>query len=72
VLRTTLRDRRARRPLRADTIANSQNLTATKEQVIIEHILKLVARGFPLRLTAVANIANSLRAKRGLGYIGLN
>jgi uncharacterized protein YoaH (UPF0181 family) len=72
VLQTTLRDRRARRPLRADTIANSQNLTATKEQVIIEHILKLVARGFPLRLTAVANIANSLRAKRGLGYIGLN
>jgi uncharacterized protein YoaH (UPF0181 family) len=72
VLRTTLRDRRARRPLRADTIANSRNLTATKEQVIVKHILKLVARGFSLRLAAVANIANSLRVERSLGYIGLN
>jgi hypothetical protein len=43
VPQTTLRDRRARRPSRADTIANSQNLTTTKEQVIVEHILKLVA-----------------------------
>jgi hypothetical protein len=72
VPRTTLRDRRARRPLRADTMANLRNLTATKEQVIIKHILKLVARGFPLRLAAVADIANSLRVERGLGYISLN
>jgi uncharacterized protein YoaH (UPF0181 family) len=72
VPRTTLRDRRARRPLRADTIANLRNLTATEEQVIIEYILKLVARGFPLRLAAVADMANSLRAKRNLGYVGLN
>jgi uncharacterized protein YoaH (UPF0181 family) len=53
-------------------MANLRNLTATKEQVIIEHILKLVARGFPLRLAAVANIANSLRAERNLGYVSLN
>jgi hypothetical protein len=72
VPRTTLRNRHARRPSRADTIANLRNLTATKEQVIVKYILKLVARGFPLRLVAVANIANSLRTKRGLGYIGLN
>jgi hypothetical protein len=72
VPRTTLRDRRAGRPLRADTIANSRNLTATKEQVIVKHILELVTRGFPLRLAAVADMANSLRAERGLGYIGLN
>jgi uncharacterized protein YoaH (UPF0181 family) len=72
VPRTTLRDRRAGRPSRADTMANSRNLTATEEQVIVEHILELVARGFPLRLAAVADMANSLRAERGLGYIGLN
>jgi uncharacterized protein YoaH (UPF0181 family) len=72
VLRTTLRDRRAGRPSRADTMANLRNLTATEEQVIVEHILELVARGFPLRLAAVADIANSLRAECGLGYIGLN
>jgi hypothetical protein len=53
-------------------MANSRNLTNTKEQVIIKHILELVARGFPPRLAAVADIANSLRAERGLGYIGLN
>jgi hypothetical protein len=40
--------------------------------VIIEHILELVTRGFPLRLAAVADMANSLRAKRNLGHIGLN
>jgi uncharacterized protein YoaH (UPF0181 family) len=72
VPRTTLRDRRAGRPLRADTMANLRNLTATEEQVIVEHILELVARGFPLRLVAVADMANSLRVERGLGYIGLN
>jgi hypothetical protein len=40
--------------------------------VIIEHILYLVKRGFPPRLLAVADMANSLRAERGLGYISLN
>ena len=72
VSKTTLRKWRARRPLRADTIANLRNLTNTKEQVIVKHILELVARGFPLRLAAVANIANSLRAERNLGYVSLN
>jgi hypothetical protein len=72
VPRTTPRDRRARRPSRADTMANLRNLTTTKEQVIVKYILKLVARGFPLRLAAVANIANSLRAERNLGYVSLN
>ena len=67
-----LRKQRARRPLHADTIANLQNLTNTKEQVIVKHILKLIARGFLLRLAAVADIANSLRAKRNLGYVSLN
>jgi uncharacterized protein YoaH (UPF0181 family) len=67
-----LRKQRARRPLRADTIANLQNLTNTKEQVIVKYILKLIAQGFPLRLAAIANIANSLRAERNLGHISLN
>jgi hypothetical protein len=35
--------------------------------MVIEYILKLVARGFPPRLVAVANIANSLRAKCNIG-----
>ena len=40
--------------------------------MIVEHILELVARRFLPRLLAVANIANSLRAKRSLGHVGLN
>jgi hypothetical protein len=35
--------------------------------VLIKHILKLVVRGFPLRLAAIANIANSLRVERNIG-----
>ena len=72
MLQTTLYNRRAREPLYTDTIANLQNLTTTKEQVIIKHVLKLVTQGFPLRLAAVANIANSLCTKHNLGYISLN
>jgi hypothetical protein len=35
--------------------------------VVVKHILKLVTRGFPPRLAAIADIANSLRAKRNIG-----
>jgi hypothetical protein len=51
---------------------NSRNLTNTKERVIVEHIVDLVKRGFPRWLQDVADIANSLRAERGLGYVSLN
>ena len=40
--------------------------------MIVEHILYLVERGFPPRLSAVADMANSLRAERGLGHVSLN
>ena len=40
--------------------------------MIVEHILELIARGFPPRLAAVADIANSLRAERNLGHVSLN
>jgi hypothetical protein len=51
---------------------NLRNLTDTEERVIVEHIVDLVERGFPCRLQDVADMANSLRAERGLGYVGLN
>jgi uncharacterized protein YoaH (UPF0181 family) len=50
----------------------SQSLTTTEEQVIVGYILELDARGFSPWLAAIANIANSLRAERGIGYVGLN
>jgi hypothetical protein len=40
--------------------------------VIVEYILELVTRGFPPKLAAVADIANSLRAERRIGYISFN
>jgi hypothetical protein len=66
----TLSDRRAGRPSRADCEPNSMNLTRTEEDVLAEHILDLVTRGFPPRLAAVADMANSLRAERNLGQVG--
>jgi hypothetical protein len=44
---TTLSNRRAGKPLRADTIPNLSNLTKPKEDVIIKHVLNLIKRGFP-------------------------
>jgi hypothetical protein len=40
--------------------------------VLVEHILDLATRGFPPRLAAVADMANSLRAERQLGHVGTN
>jgi hypothetical protein len=72
VPQSTLSDQRARRRSRADYRPYLRNLDNNKEKVVIQHILKLVARGFPPRLAAVADIANSLHAKRNLGPVGLN
>ena len=48
------------------------NLTKLKEGVVAEYILDLNLRGFPPRLADVANMANSLRAKRNLGQVSQN
>ena len=48
------------------------NLTKLEEGVVVEHILELVTRGFPPRLAVVADMANSLRAERNLGPVGVN
>jgi hypothetical protein len=68
----TLSDRCAGKPSRADTIPNSRNLTKPEEDVIIEHVLDLIERGFPPRLADIADMANSLRAERNLGQVGIN
>jgi hypothetical protein len=47
------------------------NLDKAKEEVTVKHILDLVKRGFPPQFADVADIANSLRAERNLGYAGL-
>jgi hypothetical protein len=51
---------------------NLSNLTKLEEDVVAKHIINLVKRGFPPRLAEVADIANSLRIERNIGYISLN
>ena len=70
VPRTTLRHRRAGQPLQADRRPTTISLDKTEEEVIVQHILNLVKRGFPPRLADVADMANSLRAKRNLAQVG--
>jgi hypothetical protein len=48
------------------------NLTKLEEDVVAEHIIDLVERRFPPRLAEVADIANSLRAERNMGYVSSN
>ena len=57
---STISKRRAGQPSRVDTMANSRNLDDNEEQVIVKHILDLVARGFPPWLQDVADMANIL------------
>ena len=68
----TISNQRAGRTLRADSTANLRALDNNKEQVIVEYILHLVKQRFPPRLLAVPDMANSLRAERGLGHVSLN
>ncbi|KAJ8106216.1 hypothetical protein OPT61_g9685 [Boeremia exigua] len=72
VPQATLSKRRAGQPLRADIIPNSRGLDNNEEQVIVNHILELDARGFGPQLADVAAMANSLRAKRNLGPVSTN
>jgi hypothetical protein len=67
ISQTTLSGRRAGRPLQADRWPKSRNLDKPEEDVIVERITKLVTRGCPTRLAAVADIANSLREERSIG-----
>ncbi|KAJ8113400.1 hypothetical protein OPT61_g4459 [Boeremia exigua] len=68
----TLSDQRAGRPSRANTMPNLQVLDNNKEQVIVDYIHELDARGFSPWLADVAAIANSLRAERNLGSVSIN
>ena len=64
VAERTLRRRRAGTTFRRDCAPNSMRLTIREEEVIVQHILDLDARGFPPRLAAVKDMADSLLAAR--------
>ena len=64
VPKATLRDRRARKPIRRDCEPNLKKLTKLKEEVIVRHILDLNPRGFAPTLGTIQDIADKLLAKR--------
>jgi hypothetical protein len=72
VSQSTLSDRRAGRPPRRDTTPSLRKLPQSEETVIVQHVLDLDARGFPPRLAAIADMANSLRAERHMDQVGVN
>jgi hypothetical protein len=49
----------------------SRRLDKNKKEVVLQQALNLDARGFPVRLADIADMANSLLAERKMGYFGL-
>jgi hypothetical protein len=72
VPRSTLRDRRAGKPLRRDCPPNSKKLTELEEEVITSYVLDLDQRGFAPTYAAVRDMADKLLAARGGGHVGVH
>ena len=69
---STLRARYKGRCARSDIIPNLRKLTPTEEESIIERILDLDSRAFPVRLRHVEDMANLLLAQRVAERVGVN
>ena len=72
VPRTTIGDRLSGISSRRDTPANSRKLTNSEEKAIIQYILDLDSRAFPVRLRHVEDMANLLLAQRVAERVGVN
>jgi hypothetical protein len=72
VERTRLRRWRAGVATRRDCEANSKIVTKLEEEVIIEFIIELDAKGFSPTLTAVRDMADTLLTERGATAVGRN
>ena len=72
VPRSTLRDRRAGKPLRRDCQPNPKNLTELEEEVIVSYILDLYQRGLAPTYAAVCDMVDKLLAARGGGQVGIH
>ena len=68
---TTLKQRLNGISSRRDCEPNSKKLTKLEEETIVRHILDLDSRGFPPKLSAVADMANKLLANRGNNRVGI-
>ena len=72
VSQSTLSNRLAGKQSQRDCKPKSMKLLVTEEDVIVQHILDLDARGFPPRLAAVKDMADSLLAERHRDPVGQN
>jgi hypothetical protein len=67
---TTIRDRMAGKPPRADSENGRAKLTKAEEDTIVQYILDLDLRGFSPQRAYVEDIANLLMAKRSARHVG--
>ena len=72
ILIFTLNNRYNGKCARSDTIPNSRKLTPTEEKAIVERILDLDSRAFPVRLQHIKDMANLLLAQRVAERVGIN
>ena len=72
VSKSTLSSRLAGTRPRRDCKPKSMKLLLTEEETTIQHVLDLVVRGFPPRLDAVRDMADSLLAERHRYPVGEN
>ena len=72
VSQSTLSDRLAGKLSRQDCTPNSMKLLTTEEETVVDYILDCDARGYPLRLPAVKDLADSLLAARHRDPVGPN
>ena len=67
-----MRDRYNHKPTRADIIPKLRKLTLTEKNTIVNRILDLNSRAFPVRLQHVEDMANLLLAQRVAERVGVN
>jgi hypothetical protein len=70
VPQSTLSDRLAGAQPQRDYKPKSRKLLLTEEETVVQHVLDLDARGFPPRLAAVKDMADSLLAERHQDPVG--
>src|SRR5690349_20956038 len=68
--RRTLGRRRAGKPARRDLPANSRKLTDLEEKAIVQHVIELITRAFPPRLSGVEDMADQLLRERDAPPVG--
>ena len=72
VPRTTLTYRANGRPSRHDTSTKSKKLIESEEGAVVKRVLELAAKGFPVQIGGVKDIANRLLQTRGALCVGVN